>query len=130
MKKLIVLVVVLGISAMAHVAQAVNENGHKVPFLVEFSKLSAYLQLSPSQMDEVYSINDYFREQQRASLSKDAKRQEERMQKVVYANLRLMKEALTADQYRKYLTLLNVTNNNNRLVGAMSLTDVYLADNK
>ena len=58
------------------------------------------------------------------------KRSIERLQKAVYGNLKLMKEALTADQYRKYVILLNVTNNNNRLTGAVTFTDIYLAENK
>lgn len=41
-----------------------------------------------------------------------------------------MKSALSDNQYRKYVTLLNVTNNNNRLTGAVTFTDIYLADNK
>lgn len=36
------------------------------------------------------------------------------MHQAVYGNLKLMKQVLTPDQYRKYVTLLNVTNNNNR----------------
>lgn len=125
-------VVILGISATVSFAKAqcVNENGNKEPFAVEFGKLSSYLNLAPSQMDEVYYINDYFVEQQKASLSKDTKRQEERLQKAVYGNLKLMKTALNDDQYRKYVTLLNVTNNNNRLTGAVTFTDIYLAENK
>ena len=69
-------VVILGISATVSFAKAqcVNENGNKEPFAVEFGKLSSYLNLAPSQMDEVYYINDYFVEQQKASLSKDTKR--------------------------------------------------------
>jgi hypothetical protein len=132
MKKLIMAVVILGISATVSFAKAqcVNENGNKEPFAVEFGKLSSYLNLAPSQMDEVYYINDYFVEQQKASLSKDTKRQEERLQKAVYGNLKLMKTALNDDQYRKYVTLLNVTNNNNRLTGAVTFTDIYLAENK
>lgn len=132
MKKLIMAVVILGISATVSFAKAqcVNENGNKEPFAVEFVKLSSYLNLAPSQMDEVYYINDYFVEQQKASLSKDTKRQEERLQKAVYGNLKLMKTALNDDQYRKYVTLLNVTNNNNRLTGAVTFTDIYLAENK
>ena len=132
MKKLIMAVVILGISATVSFAKAqcVNENGNKEPFAVEFGKLSSYLNLAPSQMDEVYCINDYFVEQQKASLSKDTKRQEERLQKAVYGNLKLMKTALNDDQYRKYVTLLNVTNNNNRLTGAVTFTDIYLAENK
>ena len=132
MRKLFMAVAILGISATVSFAKAqcVNENGNKEPFAVEFGKLSSYLDLTPSQMDEVYDINEYFKGQQKESLSRDTKRQEERLQKAVYGNLKLMKSALSDNQYRKYVTLLNVTNNNNRLTGAVTFTDVYLADNR
>ena len=132
MRKLFMAVAILGISATVSFAKAqcVNENGNKEPFAVEFGKLSSYLDLTPSQMDEVYDINEYFKGQQKESMSRDTKRQEERLQKAVYGNLKLMKSALSDNQYRKYVTLLNVTNNNNRLTGAVTFTDIYLADNK
>ena len=132
MRKLFMAEAILGISATVSFAKAqcVNENGNKEPFAVEFGKLSSYLDLTPSQMDEVYDINEYFKGQQKESLSRDTKRQEERLQKAVYGNLKLMKSALSDNQYRKYVTLLNVTNNNNRLTGAVTFTDIYLADNK
>lgn len=132
MRKLFMAVAILGISATVSFAKAqcVNENGNKEPFAEEFGKLSSYLDLTPSQMDEVYDINEYFKGQQKESLSRDTKRQEERLQKAVYGNLKLMKSALSDNQYRKYVTLLNVTNNNNRLTGAVTFTDIYLADNK
>ena len=132
MRKLIMAVAVLGMSATMNFAKAqcVNEYGNKEPFAVEFSRLSSYLGLAPYQMEEVLNINDYFVQEQRKSLSKDLKRQDERLQKAVYGNLKLMKEALTADQYRKYVILLNVTNNNNRLTGAVTFKDIYLAENK
>ena len=132
MRKLIMAVAVLGMSATMNFAKAQcgNEYGNKEPFAVEFSRLSSYLGLAPYQMEEVLNINDYFVQEQRKSLSKDLKRQDERLQKAVYGNLKLMKEALTADQYRKYVILLNVTNNNNRLTGAVTFTDIYLAENK
>lgn len=132
MRKLIMAVAVLEMSATMNFAKAqcVNEYGNKEPFAVEFSRLSSYLGLAPYQMEEVLNINDYFVQEQRKSLSKDLKRQDERLQKAVYGNLKLMKEALTADQYRKYVILLNVTNNNNRLTGAVTFTDIYLAENK
>ena len=132
MRKLIMAVAVLGMSATMNFAKAqcVNEYGNKEPFAVEFSRLSSYLGLAPYQMEEVLNINDYFVQEQRKSLSKDLKRQDERLQKAVYGNLKLMKEALTADHYRKYVILLNVTNNNNRLTGAVTFTDIYLAENK
>ena len=132
MRKLIMAVAVLGMSATMNFAKAqcVNEYGNKEPFAVEFSRLSSYLGLAPYQMEEVLNINDYFVQEQRKSLRKALKRQDERLQKAVYGNLKLMKEALTADQYRKYVILLNVTNNNNRLTGAVTFTDIYLAENK
>ena len=132
MRKLIMAVAVLGMSATMNFAKAqcVNEYGNKEPFAVEFSRLSSYLGLAPYQMEEVLNINDYFVQEQRKSLSKDLKRQDERFRKAVYGNLKLMKEALTADQYRKYVILLNVTNNNSRLTGAVTFTDIYLAENK
>ena len=132
MRKLVMAVAVLGMSATMNFAKAqcVNEYVNKEPFAVEFSRLSSYLGLAPYQMEEVLNINDYFVQEQRKSLSKDLKRQDERLQKAVYGNLKLMKEALTADQYRKYVILLNVTNNNNRLTGAVTFTDIYLAENK
>ena len=132
MRKLIMAVAVLGMSATMNFAKAqcVNEYGNKEPFAVEFSRLSSYLGLAPYQMEEVLNINYYFVQEQRKSLSKYLKRQDERLQKAVYGNLKLMKEALTADQYRKYVILLNVTNNNNRLTGAVTFTDIYLAENK
>jgi hypothetical protein len=132
MRKLFMAVAILGISATVSFAKAqcVNENGNKEPFAVEFGKLSSISDLTPSQMDEVYDINEYFKGQQKESLSRDTKRQEERLQKAVYGNLKLMKSALSDNQYRKYVTLLNVTNNNNRLTGAVTFTDIYLADNK
>ena len=116
MRKLIMAVAVLGMSATMNFAKAqcVNEYGNKEPFAVEFSRLSSYLGLAPYQMEEGLNINDYFVQEQKA----------------VYGNLKLMKEALTADQYRKYVILLNVTNNNNRLTGAVTFTDIYLAENK
>ena len=109
MRKLIMAVAVLGMSATMNFAKAqcVNEYGNKEPFAVEFSRLSSYLGLAPYQMEEVLNINDYFVQEQRKSLSKDLKR-----------------------QYRKYVILLNVTNNNNRLTGAVTFTDIYLAENK
>ena len=93
MRKLIMAVAVLGMSATMNFAksQCVNEYGNKEPFAVEFSRLSSYLGLAPYQMEEVLNINDYFVQEQRKSLSKDLKRQDERLQKAVYGNLKLMK---------------------------------------
>lgn len=57
MRKLIMAVAVLGMSATMNFAKAqcVNEYGNKEPFAVEFSRLSSYLGLAPYQMEEVQS---------------------------------------------------------------------------
>ena len=81
------------------------------PFVVSTEKLANYLQLTPSQLDEVANLQD------------------KKMYQAVYGNLKLMKKALSPDQYRKYVTLLNITNNNNRTLGVNTFPEVYLADN-
>lgn len=101
----------------------------KEPFTANIEMLSKYLQLTPSQREEVANINEFFIEKQNESLKSSAKLQDKKMHEAVYGNLKLMKKALTPAQYRKYVVLLNVTNNNNRLRGINSLPDGYLADN-
>ena len=90
------------------------------PFVVSTEKLANYLQLN---------INEYFIEMQNASVKASAKLQDKKMYQAVYGNLKLMKKALSPDQYRKYVTLLNITNNNNRTLGVNTFPEVYLADN-
>ena len=48
------------------------------------------------------------------SLRASEKMRDKKMRQAVYGNLKLMKKVLTPEQYRKYVVLLNVTNNNNR----------------
>lgn len=127
MKRLAMAVSALFLSATICFAQKPGMS--KEPFAVDFYKLSAYLQLTPSQLDEVENINEFFITKQGESLRAQAKLQDKKMREAVYGNLKLMKKALTPDQYRKYVILLNVTYNNNRLMGINSLPDVYLADN-
>lgn len=110
-------------------AQGNNSNSGKEPFAVTIDKLSSYLDLAPWQINEVADINDYFIEMQRESLSQPEVRKDKKMHQAVYGNLKLMKQALTADQYKKYLVILNVTNNNNRMAGFEAIPDMYLADN-
>ena len=87
-----------------------RNNVSKEPFAINFEKLSNYLQLSSYQANEVANINEYFLDMQGESL----RASEKMMRQAVYGNLKLMKKVLTPEQYRKYVVLLNVTNNNNR----------------
>ena len=89
-------------------------NVSKEPFAINFEKLSNYLQLSSYQANEVANINEYFLDMQGESLRASEKMRDKKMRQAVYGNLKLMKKVLTPEQYRKYVVLLNVTNNNNR----------------
>ncbi len=100
------------------------------PFEVSLSRLSDYLCLTPAQVEEVNGINEYFQEKQAESARCGYKNHEKKLYEAVYGNLKLMKQALTAEQYRKYVTLLNITNNNNRMLANRMIADeIYLADN-
>ena len=94
---------------------------------INFEKLSNYLQLKPSQMNEVASINEFFSEQLAEASRVSESRYDKKVHQAVYSNLKLMKGTLSEDQYRKYLTLINVTNNNNRLFSA-GYGDTYLEE--
>ena len=86
---------------------------YHLPFLIDGQKLSYYLELQPFQQNEVVNINSFFIDQQTQLL--ESNRSPEQLQKsferVLFVNLKLMKETLTEKQYRKYLYLINATNN-------------------
>ncbi len=78
-------------------------------FDIKVSKLSNYLQLTSAQSGEVADICDFFTMQMKDASYSSKKNQKEKVGKAVYSNLKLMKNTLTDDQYRKYVRLLNVT---------------------
>ncbi len=130
MKRLVLAMVVLGISSIVRVASAQDvtiKNGQE-PFVANFSRLSTYLDLSPYQVSKVYHINEQFIKQQKEALNDVQNTQEEKLQKVVLGNLKQMKEVLGKEQYRKYVTLLNVTNNNRQL--PIKESNALFAENK
>ena len=127
MRKFGFIVAVLCMCATASFAQRPSLS--REPFIVSTGKLASYLQLTSTQIAEVAEINAYFIEKQEESARACAKKQDQKRYEAVYGNLKLMKQALNPEQYRKYVTLLNITNNNNRSLGYQTLPDVYLADN-
>ena len=122
-----VCVVLMGMGLQSVKAQGVYESMRKVPFTIRFGQLSRYLDLQPSQQESVYRISEAFMADQQEALSRSA-RKEELMTRALHANLKQMKEALSEAQYRNYVTLLNVTSNNQVL--SSNLTDGYLANNR
>ena len=116
-------VIVMGLVGTVD-ANAKNIGDKAVKYSAEFSHLSKYLGLGAQQSEEVYNIMEFFNEQQSSmDVTKD---------KALKNNLKLMKSALTPEQYRKYLTLLNVTKNNTRTDKAVDAVkaDGMLASNE
>lgn len=124
MKRLSMIVLVCLFSV--GVAFAQKSNGVNKSFIASFEKLDKYLQLTSHQKKDVYNINEYFIQAQQESLKSNPSRREKKMQNAVYGNLKLMKEVLTVDQYRKYLALINVTNNNSCVLSYGAMADVYI----
>ena len=120
-----VCVVLMGMQSVK--AQGLYELTGKAPFTIRFGQLSRYLDLQPSQQESVYRISEAVMADQQEALSRSA-RKEELMTRALHANLKQMKEALNEAQYRNYVTLLNVTSNNQVL--SSNLTDGYLANNR
>ena len=108
MKRLVMAMSALLVSVTMSFAQ--ESSLHKEPFVVNVGQLVSYLELRPSQINEVGMINDYFREKQSEGLRGSHKMRDKRMRQAVFGNLKLMKKALSTDQYRKYVALINVTN--------------------
>lgn len=128
MKRMVMAVAALVLSVTMGFAQGSDLS--KEPFLVNMTQLTSYLELHPSQMNEVSLINAYFIEKQNESLRAGDKLRDKKMRHAVFGNLKLMKKALSSDQYRKYVALINVTNNNNRVMHEVSFPDIYLADKR
>lgn len=128
MKRMVMAVAALVLSVTMGFAQGSDLS--KEPFLVNMTQLTSYLELHPSQMNEVSLINAYFIEKQNESLRAGDKLRDKKMRQAVFGNLKLMKKALSSDQYRKYVALINVTNNNNRVMHEVSFPDIYLADKR
>ena len=127
MKKLMMAVCVVLMGMQSVKAQGLYEMTGKAPFTIRFGQLSRYLDLQPSQQESVYRISEAFMADQQEALSRSA-RKEELMTRALLANLKQMKEALNEAQYRNYVTLLNVTSNNQVL--SSNLMDGYLANNR
>jgi hypothetical protein len=99
---------------LIHSQNAVVDN---IPLRIDAGKLSYYLELEPFRKNEVYQIIDFFIDQQNQFLTgiSSPEKLQKNFDRVLYGNLKLMKEALTDNQYKKYLRLINTTFNNRML---------------
>ena len=127
MKKwMIMMLMGLSVSGNLVKAESVYEQTEETPFAINFQQLGKYLQLETTQMEPVYQINEAFRANQEEAQTRGAKRKGELMKQALLVNLKQMNEVLSEAQYRDYVAILNVTNNNRLL--SNSLTDIYLAE--
>lgn len=126
MRRLGMMVVALMMVATMSFAQKVSDSKS-----MSFDKLSRYLQLDANQIAEVSEINTYFENQLGQPLCAEAlcnNARPEETRNALLCNLKLMKRALTKDQYRKYVALINVTRANQEDKVSNPLLDSYLAE--
>ena len=80
MKRLVMAMSALLVSVTMSFAQ--ESSLHKEPFVVNVGQLVSYLELRPSQINEVAMINDYFREKQSEGLRGSHKMRDKRMRQL------------------------------------------------
>ena len=123
MKRFVLLFVALATFASATVFAAnegANVNKEVWNWNVRTERMVRYLDIYSGQFDKVALVNEYFSEQlQKISRIKDEDVRAKKVREAVSENLSLMKGILNVEQYRKYVTLLNLTIRNKGL-------DVYL----
>lgn len=127
MRRLGMMSVALMLVATVSFAQKGNEAKN-----MSFDKLSYYLRLDESQEAKVSKIYAYFENQLGQPLSAEAicnNPNPDNARNALLCNLKLMKQALTKEQYRKYVALINVTRANQAEDTVSNpLLDSYLAD--
>ena len=123
MRRLGMMVVALMMVATMSFAQKVSDSKS-----MSFDKLSRYLQLDANQIAEVSEINTYFENQPLSAEALCNNARPEETRNALLCNLKLMKRALTKDQYRKYVALINVTRANQEDKVSNPLLDSYLAE--
>jgi len=113
MKKILVLVLVL--ASYGASVSAVNSNDYKVFYKLNnertFSSLARYLDVNYTQADQLKYIFSLTEDKLNSALKKD---NEVAIEKAMRFNLGNAKSILSADQYKKYLTALNVSIYNDR----------------
>lgn len=123
MKRFVLLFVALATFANATVFAAnegANVNKEVWNWNVRTERMVRYLDIYSGQFDKVALANEHFSEQlQKISRIKDEDVRGKKVREAVSENLSLMKGILNVEQYRKYVTLLNLTIRNKGL-------DVYL----
>lgn len=115
--KTLILTIAMLFTSLAIFSQSGNMNSNrveKVPFAISSRNLTRHLDLSYSQTAKVEQINIRFIEMQKTCIGLTPELQEKQLSEVISTNLKSLKSVLNPYQYRRYLILLNMTNNNRK----------------
>ena len=120
MKKYFLMMVMLFTMSVSMFAEDNNateiERIEKYDIKVNTNKLAKYLQLSTDQMDAVETVSDEFsKDMMFAAIECSDKNRSAVTKNLVEKNIKHMSYILNKDQYRKYLTVLNVTLTNRNI---------------
>lgn len=128
MKRLVMAAAALAVSFSMSFAQ--KPETRKEPFAINLDKLSTYLELAPTQKNQVASINEQFAQAQNDNMHvrMPGNEKDKQVRQMLTDNLQSMKGVLTSEQYRKYVTLINVTYNNNRILTQELRENRFLAE--
>ena len=85
-------------------------------------KLSRYLNLNAEQYDDVANAIEFFSDKMQSARYSKENRQIKYLNEAVYGNLKLMKDALSQAQYKKYLRLMNSQLNRTGLTAYLKKT--------
>jgi hypothetical protein len=111
MKSLGLVVAAIITSATMSIASANNASSNvESQNVINFEKLSHALNLTPSQVNQVFDINSDF------EVNMSASNTDKRVKKSIYSNLAQMKDVLSEKQYLRYVALVNLTENNRTTV--------------
>ena len=121
MKNLVLAIAAIIASATMSFASASNVNKVQNNPVSNYTvQLSHALNLSDSQAEEVEIYNANLAKSISESSELAPEVQQQMLKNALDANLGLMKGALTQDQYRKYVMLVNLTKNNNERLAQMN----------
>ena len=96
---------VLGLSTVcfSQNKQEINDLNIEIPL----PKLARYLNLNSTQYDNVENAIDFFSDKMQSAKYSKGRRQIKNLNEAIYGNLKLMRNTLSQNQYRKYLQLIN-----------------------
>ena len=116
MKQLAILFALLLVAGNSFAAERSQTSG-KTIFQANTTSLADHLNIEFYQGVEFQQIHEIFVEMQEEALTTPKKeKREQKMQKAINYNLKKMKNLLNKDQYRTYVMLLNITNNNKQVL--------------